>query len=48
MHYGENLSPVNEVAAAASDSLLQDPVDPREVIDGWVADAIYFVVELFM
>ncbi len=48
MTYGENLSPVNEVAAAASDTLLQDPVDPRLVIDGWVADAIYFVVELFM
>jgi hypothetical protein len=48
MTYGENLSPVNEVAAAASDTLLQNPVDPRLLIDGWVADAIYFVVELFM
>jgi hypothetical protein len=46
--YGEDLGPVNEVAAAASDTLLQDPVDPRTLIDGWVADAIYFVVELFM
>lgn len=48
MTYGENLSPVNEVAAAASDTLLQNPVDPRDLLDGWVADAIYFVVELFM
>jgi lysophospholipase L1-like esterase len=46
--YGEDLAPVDELAAAASDTLLQDPVDPRDLIDGWVADAIYFVVELFM
>jgi lysophospholipase L1-like esterase len=46
--HGINLGPVNETAAAASDTLLQDPVDPRNLIDGWVADAIYFVVELFM
>lgn len=46
--YGVNLAPVDEVAAASSDSLLKKPVDPRKVIDGWVADAIYFVVELFM
>ena len=46
--YGQDLAPVDELAAAASDTLLQDPVDPRDLIDGWVADAIYFVVELFM
>jgi len=46
--YGSNLGPVDEMAAASRDTLLQNPVDPRGYIDGWVADAIYFVVELFM
>lgn len=48
MKYGQNLAPVNEVAVAAGDTLLTRPVDPRNYLDGWVADAIYFVVELFM
>lgn len=48
MHYDEDLSAVNEVAVSENDSLYQEPVDPRNYIDGWVSDAIYFTVELFM
>ncbi|MGM0452376.1 MAG: SGNH/GDSL hydrolase family protein [Thermodesulfobacteriota bacterium] len=47
-HYGASLDPVDEVAVSENDSLYQDPVDPRGLIDGWVADAIYFGVEMFM
>jgi len=46
--YGVELSHVSEINTAASDSLLQHPVDPRNKLDGWVADAIYGVVEIFM
>ncbi|NOY69400.1 MAG: hypothetical protein GXP53_07915 [Deltaproteobacteria bacterium] len=46
--YGSNLSPIDEIATANSDSLLQHPVDPRNYLDGWVSDAIYFAVEIFM
>ncbi len=48
MTFGKNLAPVDEIAAAQGDSLFQDPVDPRDYLDGWVADAIYFAVEIFM
>ena len=46
--YGQSLPTVDEVAVSEGDSLYQDPVDPRNYIDGWVSDAIYFTVELFM
>jgi len=46
--YGAGLAGINEYAVSENDSLYKDPYDPRNLIDGWIGDAIVFVVELFM
>lgn len=46
--YGENLTGVDEYQVSENDSLYRDPYDPRHLINGWIGDAIVFVVELFM
>jgi len=39
-HYGQNLALVDEVRAAENDSLLQNPYDPRGVIDSWFGQTV--------
>ena len=45
--YGTSLGYVDEFQASQTDTLFQDPYDPRGLINGWIGKSVHYLIDLF-